>query len=635
MPALGDDSSMTAAERADWAWHYGAALVARHEIADQASDLDDGIARLEQAARMADELDAGSADHGPAQSLSDAYWRRGDRSRRDQERAIDTGMLALRRRATAVLLQSGAVRGLRLARWHGSAQVVRLANWCLAEGRLDQAVETLELGRALVLHAATVTADIPALLTAAGEETLAREWRAEAGRAAPASGSAPFPFLELGVPGLLDNARPAAGGIPPLRVPSALRRQVLSALRATSAGEPLLAALGLPELAGTLRRANADAFVYLIPPLAGRDGRALLMGPRGDLDQLTLPGLADAGPLDSYDAAYQEASNSGWDDSLDWHHALEVLCDWAWTAAVGPLLNHIGRWQLSHLPRLVIIPVGRLSLVPWHAARTTGPDGQAHYAVQDAIFCYAASAGQFARAAARPPQPATAAPVLVANPTGDLKLAESEVAELKRRYYPGAAYLGRPDELATGPATSTEILSRLPGGAERLASLLHCGCHANVASSLAESYLLLSGDQQLRIADILSQAQRRDPASPGFLAVLSACMTDLANTDHDESLTLASALLAAGACGVVGARWPVGDRATAPFMVMFHHFLNSGYPHPADALRAAQLWMLDDARPVPDGLPEDLKNAANRSSLAAPYSWAAFTYQGAHTGAHR
>ena len=284
-------------------------------------------------------------------------------------------------------------------------------------------------------------------------------------------------------------------------------------------------------MAGTLRRANADAFVYLIPPLAGRDGRALLMRPRGDLDQLTLPGLADEGPLDSYDAAYQEASNSGWDDSLDWHHALEVLCDWAWTAAFGPLLNHIERWQLSRLPRLVIIPVGRLSLVPWHAARTTGPDGQAHYAVQDAIFCYAASAGQFARAAARPPQPATAH-VLVANPTGDLKLAESEVAELKRRYYPGAAYLGRPDELATGPATSTEILSRLPGGAERLASLLHCGCHANVAPSLAESYLLLSGDQQLRIADILSQAQRRDPASPGFLAVLSACMTDLANTDH-------------------------------------------------------------------------------------------------------
>jgi CHAT domain-containing protein len=152
-----------------------------------------------------------------------------------------------------------------------------------------------------------------------------------------------------------------------------------------------------------------------------------------------------------------------------------------------------------------------------------------------------------------------------------------------------------------------------------------------VASSLAESYLLLSGDQQLRVADILRQAQRHDSASPGFLAVLSACMTDLANTDHDEALTLASALLAAGASGVVGARWPVRDDATALIMLMFHHFLNNGQPNPADALRAAQLWMLDPARLVLAGLPEDLDSAANSALfLTKPYSWAAFTYQGAY-----
>jgi CHAT domain len=205
-----------------------------------------------------------------------------------------------------------------------------------------------------------------------------------------------------------------------------------------------------------------------------------------------------------------------------------------------------------------------------------------------------------------------------AAPTGD-----------QRRYYPGAAYLGRPAELATGPASGVAVLSRLPGGTGPLASLLHCGCHANVTAPLIESYLLLSGNQQLRIADILSQAQRHDPAGPGFLAVLSACMTDLANADHDEALTLASALLAAGAAGVVGARWPVRDNVTALMMVvMFHHYLSSGHPHPADALRAAQLWMLDRARPVLDGLPEDLSLPAASSVLATPHSWAAFTYQG-------
>jgi len=140
---------------------------------------------------------------------------------------------------------------------------------------------------------------------------------------------------------------------------------------------------------------------------------------------------------------------------------------------------------------------------------------------------------------------------------------------------------------------------------------------------------VLAGGQKLRVADILGQAQRHDPRSPGFLAVLSACLTDLADKDHDEALTLASALLAAGASGVVGTRWPVPDDATAPFMVMFHHFLSNGHPHPADALRAAQLWMLDDSRPLLDDLPDDLSSAVVLP-LTAPYFWAAFTHQGAH-----
>jgi hypothetical protein len=623
MPTLCDDPSMPPAVQVDWAWRYGAALVARHEMAGQPADLDDGIALLEQAASQAGELDVGDADHGPAQSLSAAYWARGDPSRRDRERAIDTGLLALRQRADAALLQGGASQGLRLASWYGFAHLAELVTWCLAEGRSEQAVAALELSLALVLHTATVAADIPALLTEVGEETLARQWRAAAGRGAQAGDNALFPPL--------GGTADATHGSGLIELPSALRRQVLGALRATPAGRQLLATPALPDLAEALRRADADLFAYLIPPAAGHDGRALLLRASGGLSELPLPGLAETGPLDSYQAAYREAAANRWEAPLAWYRALDALCDWAWTAATGPLLGRAGRRPSGRPPRLVIIPVGRLSLVPWHAARTTGPDGQPHYAVQDAVFSYAASAAQLARAAARTARPPAEAPVLVANPTGDLPRAESEVAELLRRYYPGTAYLGQPTDLATGPATPDEVLSRLPGGSRPLASLLHCGCHADVASPLTESRLVLGEGQSLRIADILAQAQRRDPASPGFLAVLSACMTDLQDTDHDEALTLASALLAAGASGVVGARWPVPDHTTAPLMLMFHHFLNNGHPHPADALREAQLWMLA-GRPLLDHLPEAPAGVTRRRwLLRRPYCWAAFTYQGAHT----
>jgi hypothetical protein len=610
-----DAAAMSPGQRVSWGHQYGMALIQRYGLDRDPADLDRGIARLEQAVRESGQLDAGAVDYAPAQNLSTAYWTRSRRSRRDQARAIEAGLLALRQRAAGVLLQSGAADGLLLARWHGGTQVLQLVGWCLAEGRADQAVEALELGRALVLHAATVGTDIPALLRAAGQDTLATEWEAEAADGASAPGAA---FAQL-------LAGPADAL--PLRIPSALRRQVLDALRGTPAGEPLLAAPSLAELAAGLRRGGADWFVYLVPPFAGQDGRALLLDARGDTGQLALPGLSDGGPLTAYETASREAADSDWVDLGRWNQALEDLCDWAWAAAVGPLLGHLASQPRSTPPRLVVIPVGPLSLVPWHAARTKGPDGRPRHALQDAVFSYAAAAGQFARASNRASRPASAAPVLVANPTGDLPLAELEVKELRRRYYPDADYLGRPAARAAGSATAAELLSRLPGGSRPLASLLHCGCHASVAASLAHSYLLL-GDGQLRIADILGQAQRHPAASPGFLAVLSACMTDLAATDHDEALTLASALLAAGASSVVGARWPVPDKATAPLMVMFHHFLASGCPHPPDALRAAQLWMLDPERPVLDGLPEELSAAAASWSLRRPYAWAAFTCQG-------
>ncbi|MGW1681177.1 CHAT domain-containing protein [Saccharopolyspora sp. NPDC002376] len=63
--------------------------------------------------------------------------------------------------------------------------------------------------------------------------------------------------------------------------------------------------------------------------------------------------------------------------------------------------------------------------------------------------------------------------------------------------------------------------------------------------------------------------------------------------------------IAAGATGVVG-RWEVEDLPTAMFVIVFHHYLNSGYADPASAPRAAQLWMLDPRRRHLSGIPEEL-----------------------------
>ena len=73
----------------------------------------------------------------------------------------------------------------------------------------------------------------------------------------------------------------------------------------------------------------------------------------------------------------------------------------------------------------------------------------------------------------------------------------------------------------------------------------------------------------------------------------------------------ASALLGAGAGGVLGTLWPIDDQLTLPFMLAFHRrYRRTG--NPAGALREAQLEMLHSADTV----------------RRSPSVWAAFRYVG-------
>ena len=56
---------------------------------------------------------------------------------------------------------------------------------------------------------------------------------------------------------------------------------------------------------------------------------------------------------------------------------------------------------------------------------------------------------------------------------------------------------------------------------------------------------------------------------------------------------------------VVGTRWQVPDHPTTLLMFMFHHLMiRRGYP-PRDALRGAQLWMLEPVRIPPPEMPAE------------------------------
>jgi CHAT domain-containing protein len=274
----------------------------------------------------------------------------------------------------------------------------------------------------------------------------------------------------------------------------------------------------------------------------------------------------------------------------------------------------------------VLVPAGDLGLVPWHAARRIVAAGQRRYACQDAIISYAASARQFVDACRHPHRPWNSAPALVRVKGSGLYFASREIVEIHRRHYPEGTLLGGRDRRSA--ATRTAVGALLPGPAAAGASLLHLGCHAESAPRPVAARLLLEGEESLSMRDVLRQARDRPRDPPGGLVVLAACGSDLTSRHHDESLTLATSFLAAGAVGAVGTRWPVDDEATWIFMTMFHHYLNSGYDDPATALRAVQMWMLDPERPLPEHLSATAADLIGTTDLTRASAWAAFTYQG-------
>jgi CHAT domain-containing protein len=276
------------------------------------------------------------------------------------------------------------------------------------------------------------------------------------------------------------------------------------------------------------------------------------------------------------------------------------------------------------------------------------------YACQAIVFSYAASGRQFLDSVRRARRAPDADAVLVADPSMSLPYADLEVTALQRSVYPGARLYGELYEPPVEPeaaGTPDDLLDAL-GGAP---SLLHIACHGSAGPSPTASALQLAYPQggpeesaelppdesgpdarpnagMLTVSRLLGRrtGERRTPDGP--LIVLSACETDLSRRDHDEALTLTTAFVAGGARDVVGSRWATRDSASALMMAVFHHYVAVEGRSPVDALRAAQMWMLDPRRTAPASLGGDLLDELGKGPvLDRPAAWAAFIHQG-HPG---
>ncbi|WP_285443868.1 CHAT domain-containing protein [Streptomyces sp. ISL-86] len=577
--------------------YYGLAMNAPDPRSrERAQDLERSITLLQRA------VDAmGGPEHRlwafTAFPLGCAYRARGNAARGDREAARRYGIDSLRGYVWAALLQSGTHDAAEAARMAGenSEEVVR---WCLADGCLEEAVQALDACRGLVLHAATTSRSVPELLAAADREDLAERWR----RASAEADS----------------------------VPSALRREVIAAL--TGEGGTLLDPPGAAEIGERLRALRKDALVYLVPASLYGPGSALVVTAQGDIHAVPLPRLTeDAAPLREYAPGGRTGRDlgpvPGWEAPASapapvpapLREQLDRLCSWAWYAAVRPLFDLFAvPDRPGRVARLVLLPMGALGLVPWHAAWNDDGTGRRRHAIEEAEISYAPSARLLCEVAARPPAPHTATALIVGNPTGDLHYAGEEADAVHRAFYPDGRLLG----LSTGDGTPQEVAEWLRRDSDD-GAVLHLACHGTVAENRPRSsYLSLKGGELT--------AEELTDSLPGRLGlvVLAACRSQVSGRGHNEAYSLASAFLVAGTRSVIGSLWPVPDEATSVLMFMTHHFLRREQEPPARALRRAQLWVLDPARTVPAELPPVLAERLADLDPRDLSAWAGFTHLG-------
>jgi CHAT domain-containing protein len=228
---------------------------------------------------------------------------------------------------------------------------------------------------------------------------------------------------------------------------------------------------------------------------------------------------------------------------------------------------------------VVLIPGGRhLDLLPLHAAWTEDQGAAAgrRYALDEVLLTYAPSARVLQAVSRRADQ--SASDILA---VFDPKLRNSELEAKAARGWLGSGAVLRKDTV-----TRRSLQAMLPRY-----SVLHSSCHgfADLDSPL-DSRLAAASDEPLTLRDILENTLS------ARLCVLSACESARAGGFvPDQALSLPGGLLHAGAAGVVGSLWPVGDLQARVLLTRFYELWQGDGLEPAEALRQAQLWMRDSA----------------------------------------
>ncbi|MFB2969234.1 CHAT domain-containing protein [Aerosakkonema sp. BLCC-F183] len=160
--------------------------------------------------------------------------------------------------------------------------------------------------------------------------------------------------------------------------------------------------------------------------------------------------------------------------------------------------------------------------------------------------------------------------------------------------------------LLNGQFTSNTLQKEIK---ETAFPVVHLATHGQFSSNAEETFIL-TWDNKINVKefDELLEVRLKGESKPIELLVLSACQT--ATGDKRAALGLAGMAVRSGARSTIASLWSVNDAATSELMTQFYRELSQAGISKAEALRRAQL------------------NLLNNPTYKHPYYWAPFVLVG-------
>jgi CHAT domain-containing protein/tetratricopeptide (TPR) repeat protein len=353
-----------------------------------------------------------------------------------------------------------------------------------------------------------------------------------------------------------------------------------------------------------------------------------------DIDKLLFGSNVAHGWLSAY-----EARNEGLVQSERWRSTISTVCEGLSEVLLADLWRILKALNVS---RIVVLSGSGLQFLPLHAA-ARNDQGQVRYFIDEFCVSYAPSAYALAVSNTRLRRQGLNGPVLVAG-----------ISQYKSlpplKYVQGEVEIVGDILKATGAldleVTRDKVMAQMDGTA-----VIHVACHGAAWALAGASFrmewspppVLHLWDGGLSFQDILSKDLRN-----ARLVTLSACDTGMidASLAWDEFEGLPNVFLQSGASAVVSSLWSVDDLSTALLMQHFYMNVIQERQTPAEALRAAQVWLRDSTRSALGTVCERNIKAGFSFFLDAytelmlggspldrpyahPYYWAAFILTGA------